>query len=164
MEPADFPVPILKNTKTQGDTTMRFMILVPASRQSEAGVMPPKELIAAMGRFNEEMAKAGVMLAGDGLHPTSKGARIKFLEGKTTVTEAPFPESKEIVAGYWIIQVKSKEEAIEWARRAPFGSGVELEIRQIFEASDFPADIMSPEQAARQKALREHLEKTTATA
>jgi hypothetical protein len=120
---------------------MKFMVLVPASKESEAGMMPPKELFEAMGRFNQEMAKAGMMLAAEGLAPTSKGARIKFEDGKTTVTDGPFTESKELVAGFWLIQAKSKEEAIEWMKRAPFGGGCEIEIRQIFEACDLPAEV-----------------------
>jgi hypothetical protein len=116
--------------------TMRFMLLVKGNKDSEAGVMPKEEELAAMGRFNEEMIKAGVMLAGDGLHPSNKGARVTYDKGKATVVDGPFAEAKELVAGYWIIQVKSKEEAIEWLRRAPFVDG-EVEIRQVFELSDF---------------------------
>lgn len=116
---------------------MRFMVLVPAGNGSEEGVLPDEKLLKEMGSFNEEMAKAGVLLAGEGLHPTSKGARIKFSGGKTTVIDGPFTESKELIAGFWLIQVKSKEEAIEWMKRAPFGEGVVLEIRQVFEAEDF---------------------------
>src|SRR6188768_3811597 len=99
---------------------MRFMVIVPASKESEAGVMPDEKILTEMGKFNEEMIKAGVMLAGEGLHPTSKGARLTFSGGKTTVTDGPFTESKEMIAGFWLIQVKSKEEAIAWMRRAPF--------------------------------------------
>lgn len=116
---------------------MRFMVLVPAGNGSEEGVLPDEKLLTEMGNFNEQMAKAGVLLAGEGLHPTSKGARLKFSGGKTTVIDGPFTESKELIAGYWIIQVKSKEEAIEWMKRAPFGEGVVLEIRQVFEPDDF---------------------------
>jgi len=119
---------------------MRFMVMVPASKESEAGVMPDQKILADMGKFNEEMVKAGVMLAGEGLQPTSKGARIKFSGGKTAVIDGPFTESKELIAGFWIIQVKSKEEAIAWMKRAPFGDGVMLEIRQIFEPADFGAE------------------------
>src|SRR5687768_12718477 len=110
--------------------TMRFMLLVKGSKDTEAGVMPSEEELAAMGKFNEEMIKAGVMLAGDGLHPSNKGARVTYDKGKATVVDGPFAEAKELVAGYWIIQVKSKEEAIQWLRRAPFVDG-EVEIRQI---------------------------------
>jgi hypothetical protein len=118
---------------------MRFMILVKASEESEAGVMPSRELLAAMGAFNEELVKAGVMLAADGLQASSKGARVKFANGKTTVIDGPFAETKELVAGFWIWQVKSKDEAIAWLRRAPF-EDTEVEIRQIFEADDFGAE------------------------
>jgi hypothetical protein len=138
---------------------MRFMMLVKANRKSEAGVLPGKELVAAMGKFNEEMAKAGVLLAGEGLHPSSKGARIKFSGGKRAVSNGPFPEAKELIAGFWMIQVKSKQEAIEWASRVPFADGEEIEIRQIFEASDFPAEILPREDAAREQALREQLQR-----
>jgi hypothetical protein len=116
---------------------MRFMVIVKASPDSEAGVMPSQQLLTEMGRFNEELVKAGVMLAGEGLHPTSKGARVKF-SGKTrTVTDGPFAETKELIAGYWLWQCKSKEEAIEWLKRAPFDGGTEVEIRQVFSPEDF---------------------------
>ena len=121
---------------------MRFMVLVPASPESEAGVLPDEKLFADMGKFNEELVKAGVMLAGEGLHPSSKGARIKFSGGKTTVIDGPFTESKELIAGFWLIQAKSKEEAIAWMKRAPFDGGTVLEIRQIQESEDLP---LSPE-------------------
>jgi len=135
---------------------MRFMVLVPASKESEAGVMPSTELLTKMGQFNEEMIKAGVMLAGDGLQPTSKGARIKFTASKPVVTDGPFTESKELVAGFWIIQVKSKEEVIEWLKRAPFGDGTQLEIRQIFEAEDFGPEL-TPEMRERDQRLQAQL-------
>jgi hypothetical protein len=132
---------------------MRFMVLVPASQESEAGVLPDEKILADMGKFNEEMVKAGVLLAGEGLHPTSKGARLRFSGGKTTVTDGPFTEAKELIAGFWLIQVKSKEEAIAWMKRAPFGDGVVLEIRQVFEADDFgPA--LTPELRAQEERLR----------
>ena len=116
---------------------MRYMVLVKASEESEAGVMPSRELLSEMGKFNEELTKAGVMLAGDGLRASSKGARVKFdSDGKTTVTDGPFAETKELVAGFWIWQVSSKEEAIEWLKRAPF-IDAEIEIRQVAEAEDF---------------------------
>jgi hypothetical protein len=137
---------------------MRFMVLVKASPDSEAGVLPSAELVAAMGRYNEELARAGVMLAGDGLHPSSKGARIKFSGDKRAVTDGPFTEAKELIAGYWLIQAKSREEAIEWASRAPFEDG-EVEIRQVFETSDFPPDVLPPEDAAREEAIRDELQK-----
>jgi hypothetical protein len=116
---------------------MRFMVLVKASEESEAGVLPSEELLAAMGRYNEELIKAGVMLAGEGLQASSKGARVKFDGDKRTVTDGPFTETKELIAGFWLIQAASKDEAIEWVSRAPFDGGAELEIRQVFEASDF---------------------------
>jgi len=121
---------------------MRFMILVPGDKNSEAGVLPDAKTLTEMGKFNEELVKAGLLLAGEGLHPTSKGARIRFATGKSpSVTDGPFTEAKELVAGFWLIQAKSKEEAIQWASRAPFGDGVVLEVRQLFEAADFaPSD------------------------
>jgi hypothetical protein len=138
------------------------MVLVPASKESETGVMPPKELFEEMGKFNQEMVKAGVMLAAEGLTPTSKGARIKYEGGKTTVTDGPFTESKELVAGFWIIQCKSKEEAIEWMKRAPFGGGCEIQIRPIMEMCDIPADALPPGLAQQEQALREQIEKKAA--
>ena len=137
---------------------MRFMVMVPASKDSEAGVLPDTKILAEMGKFNEEMVKAGVMLAGEGLHPSSKGVRIKFSGGKTTVTDGPFTESKELIAGFWLIQAKSMEEAIAWMKRAPFGGGVEIEIRQVFEAADFgPA--LTPELKEQEERLRAQVEK-----
>jgi hypothetical protein len=120
---------------------MRFMVLVKATKESEAGVMPSEELLAEMGKFNEELVKAGVMLAGEGLHPTSKGARVKFSGKERNVTDGPFTETKELVAGFWLIQVKSREEAIEWVKRCPnpMSEDSEIEIRQVFEAEDFGA-------------------------
>ena len=131
------------------------MLQVRATRDSEAGMMPSRELIEAMGKFNEEMIKAGVMLAGEGLHPSSKGARVVFEGGEPKVIEPPFAEPNELVSGFWIIQVASKAEAIDWVRRAPFGAGQIVEIRQVFEASDFPAEILPPEEAAREQAWRD---------
>ena len=120
---------------------MRFMVMVPANAESEAGVLPDEKLLADMGTFNEELVKAGVMLSGEGLQATSKGARLHFGKGKVAVTDGPFTESKELIAGYWMIQCKSKQEAIDWMKRAPFGDGVTLEIRQVFETEDFaPVD------------------------
>jgi hypothetical protein len=116
---------------------MRFMILVKASKESEAGVLPSEADLLAMGKYNEELVKAGVMLAGDGLHSSAKGARVRFDGKKRTVIDGPFSETKELLAGYWIWQCKSKEEAIEWLKRAPFDGGAEIEIRQVFELSDF---------------------------
>jgi hypothetical protein len=116
---------------------MKFMVLVKADKNSEAGRLPDEKLLTEMGKYNEELAKAGIMLAGEGLHPTSKGARVKFVWGKHTETNGPFPESKDLIAGFWIWQVKSKDEAIAWVKRAPFGDGAEIEIRQVHEADDF---------------------------
>jgi len=136
---------------------MRFMVLVKGSPESEAGVLPPKELFAEMNKFNEELVKAGVMLAGEGLHASSKGARVTFTGShKVTVKDGPFAEAKELVAGYWLWQVKSKEEAIEWIKRAPFGPGAEIEIRQVFEAADFAGHI-APETLEAEARLRAKL-------
>jgi hypothetical protein len=115
---------------------MRFMVLVKADKSSEAGVLPDKKMLTEMGKFNEELVKAGVMLAGEGLQASSKGARVRFSKGQKTVIDGPFAETKELVAGFWLWQVKSKEEAIEWLKRAPF-EDTEVEIRQVFEAEDF---------------------------
>jgi hypothetical protein len=137
---------------------MRFMILVKASRDSEAGVLPSKELVAEMGKFNEEMVKAGVLLSGEGLHSSSKGARVKFSGAKRTVTDGPFPETNQLLAGFWMIEVTSMAEAVDWASRIPFEDG-EVEIRRVFETSDFPAEILPPEAAAREQALREEIQR-----
>lgn len=141
---------------------MRFMLQVRADRDSEAGMLPTRELVAAMGRFNQDMMAAGVMLAADGLHPSSKGARVSFDGGKPTVIEGPFADPNELIAGFWIIQVNSKEDAIAWARRIPFEKGV-VEIRQVFEACDFPAEILPPEEAAREDAWRRGQDAAAAT-
>ena len=138
---------------------MRFMVIVKADKNSEAGVMPSKELLTEMGKFNEELVKAGVMLAGEGLHPSSKGARVKFSGGKRTVIDGPFAETKELIAGFWLWQVKSKEEAIEWLKRAPFDD-TEVEIRQVFEAQDFGAEF-TPELREQEERLRAQIEKQT---
>ena len=135
---------------------MRFMVIVKATADSEAGRLPTTEEFATMGAFNEELVKAGIMLAGEGLQPTSKGVRIRFDEGRVTVTDGPFAETKELVAGYWLVQVKSKEEAIEWFSRAPFDPGAVLELRQIYEAEDF-GDSWTPELQAREERLRSRL-------
>jgi hypothetical protein len=122
---------------------MRFMVIVKASKDSEAGKMPSQELLAAMGKYNEELVKAGIMLAGEGLHPSSKGARVRFAGNQRIVTDGPFAETKELIAGFWIWQVKSKEEAIEWVKRCPNpmpGTEAEIEIRQVFENDDFGAE------------------------
>jgi hypothetical protein len=136
---------------------MRFMVLVPASRESEAGEMPSTELLEAMTKYNEELVKAGVMLAGDGLHPTSRGAKVRFNGRERTVIDGPFTEAKEIVGGYWIWECASRDEAIEWLKRAPFDGGVEVELRQIFEADDF-GEQLTPELRDRQARLREQVE------
>jgi hypothetical protein len=131
---------------------MRFMVIVKADKDSEAGVLPDKKLLTEMGKFNDELAKAGVMLAGEGLQASSKGARVRFSGGKKTVIDGPFTETKELVAGFWLWQVKSKEEAIEWLKRAPF-EDAEVEIRQVFEAEDFGADF-TPELRAQEDRQR----------
>jgi hypothetical protein len=135
--------------------TMKFMIMVKATKSSEAGVMPSKELLTAMGKFNEELVKAGVLLAGEGLHPTSKGARVRFTGDKRTVIEGPFAGTKDLVAGFWLWNVKSKEEAIEWVKRCPkpHNEDCEIEIRQIFEPEDFGA-ALTPELRAQEERLR----------
>jgi hypothetical protein len=135
---------------------MRFMVMVKATKNSEAGVLPSEELLAEMGKFNEELAKAGVMLAGEGLHPSSKGARVKISGDKRTVVDGPFAETKELVAGFWLLEVKSKEEAIEWVKRCPDpmpGEESEIEIRQVFEAEDF-GDEFTPELREQEESLR----------
>jgi len=138
---------------------MRFMILVKATKDSEAGVMPSQQLLAEMGKFNEELVKAGVLLAGEGLQPMSKGARVKFSGSKRTVTDGPFAETKELIAGFWIWQVKSKAEAIEWAKRCPnpHPGESEIEIRQIFEAEDFGAEF-TPELMEQEERIRAHVD------
>ena len=135
---------------------MRFMVMVRATKNSEAGVMPDEKLLADMGKFNEELVKAGVMLAGEGLHPSSNGARVRFTGAKRTVLDGPFAETKELIAGFWLWQVKSREEAIEWVRRCPnpFPDGdSEIEIRQVFEAEDFGAEF-TPELREQEERLR----------
>jgi hypothetical protein len=132
---------------------MRFMVIVKASKDTEAGVMPSTELLTAMGKFNEEMVKAGVMQAGEGLHPTSKGARIKYSGGAPVVTEGPFAVTSDLIAGFWLIDVKSKAEAIAWMKRAPFDGGSEIEIRQVFAAEDF-GEALTPELREQEERLR----------
>ena len=134
---------------------MRVMVLVKADKNTEAGVMPSEELLTAMGKYNEELVKAGIMLAGEGLHPSAKGARVKFSGAKRTVVDGPFAEAKELVAGFWLWQVRSMDEAIEWAKRCPNPTGAEseLEIRQVFEADDFGAEF-TPELRAQEERLR----------
>ena len=133
---------------------MRFMVLVPASPESEAGVMPSTELLEEMTKYNEQLARAGVMLAGDGLHPSSRGARVRFDGRERTVIDGPFTESKELIAGYWIWECASREEAVEWLKRAPFDGGVEVELRQIFELDDFEEQL-TPELREANERLRE---------
>ena len=138
---------------------MRFMVIVKASKESESGAMPDEKLFAAMGKYNEELVKAGVWLSGDGLHPSSKGVRVRFSGTSRTVIDGPFTETKELIAGYWIWQVKSKEEAIEWLKRCPnpMPSESEIELRQVFELDDFgPA--LTPELRAQEEQLRARLE------
>lgn len=144
---------------------MRCMVLVKADKNSEAGIpltKETKETFAAMGKFNEELVKAGVMLAGEGLQPSAKGKRVRFSGKQRTVIDGPFSETKELIGGFWLWQVKSMEEAVEWLKRAPFGGGAEVEIRQVYEASDFPAEIFPSEDAAREQALRDELQRTAA--
>ena len=135
---------------------MRFMVIVKATPESESGQLPSPEVLEEMGKFNEELVKAGVMLAGDGLQASAKGSRIRFDGKQRTVIDGPFTEAKELVAGFWIIQVKSKDEAIEWMKRAPFQEG-EIEIRQVFEAEDF-GDNLAPQMRERDQRLRDQLE------
>jgi len=132
---------------------MRFMVIVKASKESEAGILPDQKLLTEMGKYNEELVKAGVMLAGEGLQASSKGVRVKFSGTKRIVTDGPFPETKELIAGFWIFKVKSKEEAIDWVKRAPFGGDTELEIRQIFEPEDFGA-ALTPELRESEERMR----------
>ncbi len=139
---------------------MRFMLIVKANEETEAGVPPSEELLREMGRYNEELVKAGVMVAGEGLHPSSKGARVIFSGDKRTVIDGPFAEAKELVAGFWLIDVKSKEEAIEWVKRCPNPTGGEsqIEVRQVFEADDFGAEF-TPELREQEERLRAEVEK-----
>jgi hypothetical protein len=137
---------------------MRFMVIVHASSETEAGAMPSTELLTAMGKFNEEMVKAGVMQAGEGLHPTSKGARIKYAGGEPVVTQGPFPVTSDLIAGYWLIDVRSKDEAIAWMKRAPFDGGAEIEIRQVIVPEDF-GEALTPELRERGERLRAEIAK-----
>jgi hypothetical protein len=141
---------------------MRFMMLVKASQESEAGVLPSAELIEKMGQYNEQLVKAGVLLAAEGLQASSKGARVTFSAAKPTVTDGPFAETKELLAGYWLIEVKSKDEAIAWATRIPFADGEVVEVRQVFDPTDF-ADVASPEVIAREQELRAAVQRKSAT-
>jgi hypothetical protein len=134
------------------------MVIVPASTESEAGVLPSREILTEMTKFNEQLVKAGVMLAGEGLHPTSKSKRIKFSGGQRTIIDGPFTESKELIAGFWLWQVRSMDEAVEWLNRAPFGGGVEIEIRPVFETDDFGAEL-TPELREKEQRMREQITK-----
>jgi hypothetical protein len=140
------------------------MVIVKADKNSETGALPDKKILAEMGKYNEQLVNAGVMLAGEGLHPSSKGARVKFSDGKQTVTDGPFAETKELIAGFWLWKVKSKEEAIDWLKRAPFGGGTEIEIRQVFETDEFAAEYpeFTPELREREERLRAQMEKQKA--
>jgi hypothetical protein len=140
----------------QGDTTMRFMVIVKSSQESESGEMPSEELLTAMGNYNEELVKAGIILGMDGLHPSSKGARIKFNGDKRTVTDGPFAETKELVGGYWLWKCKSLAEAIGWLKKAPFDGGTEVELRQIFEPEDFGAEF-TPELREQEERLMQEI-------
>jgi hypothetical protein len=135
---------------------MRVMVIVKASKESEAGILPNTEILAKMGKFNEQLVKAGVMLAGDGLQASSKGKRVRFSGERRTVIDGPFAETKELIAGYWIWQVRSMDEAVEWLKRAPFDGGTEVEIRPVFEASDF-GENLTPELKERDQRLREQI-------
>ncbi|HET9820129.1 MAG TPA: YciI family protein [Rhodanobacteraceae bacterium] len=137
---------------------MRVLVIVKANAESEAGGMPDSELLAEMGKFNEQLVEAGVMLIGEGLHPSSKGARVRFDGKKRTVIDGPFAETKELVAGFWLWQVRSFDEAIEWIKRAPFGGGAEIELRPVFEMEDF-GDTVTPEIREREARLREKIAK-----
>ena len=139
---------------------MRFMVIVKASKESEAGILPDEKILTAMGNYNEELMKAGVILAGEGLHASSKGARVKFSGKDRIVTDGPFPETKELIAGFWLWKVNSKQEAIEWLKRAPFDGGTEVEIRQVFEPEDFgPA--LTPEVREQEERMRAQLDQHT---
>jgi len=142
---------------------MRFMVMVKATKESEAGVMPSEYLLAEMGQYNEELVKAGVLLAAEGLHPSSKGVRVRFSSKDRTVIDGPFTETKELVAGFWLMQVRSKEEVIEWVRRCPnpFDGESEIEIRQVFDAEDF-GDALTPELRAQEERLREQAQSRNA--
>ena len=132
---------------------MRFMVIVKASQDSEAGKLPSRELFEAMGRYNEELAEAGVLLAGEGLHPSSTGVRVRFSGDRRTVIDGPFTETRELIAGYWIIQVKDKAEALAWVQRIPFDEGETIELRRVYEAADF-ADVVPAEEIAKEEAWR----------
>jgi len=139
---------------------MRFMVIVKASRDSESGILPDEKTLKEMGKFNEQLVKAGVMLAAEGLHPSSKGSRVSFTGGKRTVIDGPFAEAKELIAGFWLWQTKSKEEAIEWLKRAPFDGGTEVELRQVFETADFAPSDPTGEIRKQEQELRQTVEGT----
>ncbi|MDO8361017.1 MAG: YciI family protein [Devosia sp.] len=134
---------------------MRFMLIAKSTPETEAGVMPSSDLIARMGRFNEELIGAGILLAAEGLQPSSKGAKIRFDAGRTTVTDGPFAEAKEVVGGFWILQVKDRDEALAWARRVPMQEGDEMELMQVFEVADFPADSVTEEHLRKEQEWRD---------
>ena len=134
----------------------RYMVIVKASPESEQGAMPPTEILEEMGKYNEQLVKAGVMLAGEGLHPSTKGVRVRFEGDKRTVIDGPFAETKELIAGYWLWQCKSQDEAVEWLKRAPFDGGTEIELRQVFEADDF-GDEFTPELREQEERLRREM-------
>ena len=138
---------------------MRFMVIVKADKDSEAGVMPSEKLLREMGQYNEQLVKAGIMLAGEGLHPSSKGKRVRFEGNERTVIDGPFAETKELIAGFWLLQAKSTEEVVEWIKRAPFDSGAVIEIRPVFEADDF-GEALTPELRAQEERLRAQISET----
>lgn len=137
---------------------MRVMVIVKANKESEAGVMPKRELLEPMGKFNEQLVKAGVMLAGDGLHPSSRGKRVRFEGTKRTIIDGPFTETKELIAGFWLWRVKSMQEAVDWLKRAPFDGGTEVEIRPVFEPEDFGNEL-TPEMREQERRIRAEAEK-----
>jgi hypothetical protein len=137
---------------------MRVMVIVKASKESEAGEMPSEKILTDMGNYNEQLVKAGIMLAGEGLHPTSKGKRVRFSGTNRTVIDGPFPETKELIAGFWLWKVKSMEEALEWLKKAPFDGGTEIEVRPVFESEDFGKEF-TPEARAQEERLRAQMEK-----
>lgn len=144
---------------------MRFMLMIKADANSEGGKLPTTEEMSAMHTFNEQMVRAGVLLAADGLHPSSKGARVHFLAGKKTdVVEGPFPDPKAVVAGFWLVETKSKAEVIEWVKRCPLSEGHEIEIRQVYEVADFPEDVLPPEEAARIERMHAAVQQKTTQA
>jgi hypothetical protein len=152
----------VRENKFRGDN-MRVMVIVKANKESEAGILPSGEILAAMGKYNEELVKAGVMLAGEGLHASSKSKRVKFSGGKHTITDGPFAETKELIAGFWLWQVKSMEDAVEWLKRSPFDGGTEIEIRQVFETEDF-GDNLTPELKENEERLRKQASNLAAKA